>query len=161
MTPPGANWRLPLCVAIGYLGHLVLSARLEAFGARPHIGLTVLAVACLFAGPNLAAFLGFGLGLLESWAVNQYVGSYLVSRSVAGFCVGAMDQRIFRDSVPMAVAAGAVTTLFADVLFFVFVPQPESIRWLTRTLGSALYDGGLAIPIYFAVRRVVHPVRPV
>ena len=148
-------------MAVGYLLHLTIAPRLEAFGARPHIGLTVLAVSCLFAGPNLAAYLGMGLGLMEAWAVNRTIGSYLVSRSVTGFAVGATDQRVFRDNVLMAVAAAAVSTLIADMLFYIFVPQQDALRWFTRTLSSALYDAVLAIPVYFAVRRVVHPAHPV
>ncbi len=159
MTPRGAHWRLPLCVLVGYVIHLTASPRLEAFGARPHIGLTVLAISCLFAGPNLAAGLGFMAGLAEAWANGRYAGSYIVTRSVLGYCVGALDQRVFRDHVLMAVAAAMVATLLANGLFFVFAPQPHYVRWIVRTVMSALYNGALAIPLYFLIRRVVSPPR--
>lgn len=159
MTPPSAHWRLPLCVLVGYVIHLTVSPRLVAFGASPHIGLTALAIACLFAGPNLASVLGFMLGLMEAWANQRYVGSYIVSRSVVGFSVGAMDQRVFRDHVLMAVAAAVVATLIANGLLFVFAPQPHYVRWIVRTVMSALYNGALGIPLYYLIRRVASPPR--
>jgi rod shape-determining protein MreD len=145
--------RLGAVVLFAFTLNAAFGSAMEFHGARPNLAVTTLLLCCLYADANLGAQLGFFLGLLEASFAARYVGSFIVTRSLAGFFVGILEERIFRDSPIVALLVVPAGTLFTEGCFFLFAPQPHVLRWLTRTLLQVLYNTALAIPIYLIIRK--------
>lgn len=152
MNRRGQRARLAIALFIGFALQVALSNALRIRGIAPHIALTTLLVECLFVGPNTGAVLGFALGLLEGSYASRYLGSFLVTRSLAGFAVGTMEERIFRDNPVVAVATALIGSVLVEGCFFLFVPQTPVLRWARHMLYQALYNAALALPLYFLLR---------
>ena len=136
------------------------SPDMQIAAARPNFAICALLVASLFAGPNVGAIMGFCTGLMEAGAVGDFVGSLIVTRSLAGFTVGALDERIFRDNLFVAVFVVLIGTIFIHECFFLFAPQPHAIKYAIRVLSESLYNAALAIPIYYMLRRWLRNAAP-
>jgi rod shape-determining protein MreD len=152
----GWVWRsaLALIVLAGFVLNAALGPSLVIRGVAPHLGLSALLLACLFTSARTGAALGFLLGLLEASFTPLYVGSLLTCRLVVGFAVGALEERVFRDNLLVAIAIVFLGTLMGEGLFFLFVPQPAVGRWAVSTLGEAGYNAILAPPLYWLIRGV-------
>jgi rod shape-determining protein MreD len=148
--------RLPVILFLlaAFVVHCALAGDMAIRGARPDIALTSLLVCCLFVDSSTGAALGFLVGLLEASYADQFVGSIIVSRTLTGMLLGALEERVFRDNVFMAIAAAVLGTVATETLFFLFAPQPHALRWFIRTGEASLYNGALSIPIYLVARRV-------
>lgn len=150
---PNRRW-LPLAawVAAAAVLNLVLSSDCGTWSVRPNVCLCAMLLSSLFVGPNTASGLGFWAGLLEASYAATDVGSLIVSRTLAGFGVGVLEERIFRDHVLVAVAAAFLGTLGAEGCFFVFAPQAHARAWAAATTGEAVANALLAVPMYYATR---------
>lgn len=149
--------RLALLVMGAFLVHAAFGGQWAIRGARPDIGLTAMLVSCLFVDASAGAALGLLIGLLEASYTDKYVGSIVVSRTMVGFVLGLLEERIFRDNVLIALAAAVLGTFGVEALFFLFAPQPHALRWLIRAGEASLYNGVLSIPVYLVVRRIAKP----
>jgi rod shape-determining protein MreD len=157
MTLGALRVRLGAAILAAFILNAAYGSALQIKDARPNLGLTALLISCLFIGANSSAILGFGLGLLEASYTSMYVGSYIVTRSLAGWLVGLLEERIFRDNLFIAVLIVFLGTLFVHGCFFLFAPQPRVAQWFLRTLYEAAYNTALAIPAYFLIRRLARP----
>jgi rod shape-determining protein MreD len=154
MTDEGRpGGRLIAAMLLGFVLHAAFASDMTVFGARPNVGLVVLLTAALFADAGQGAAMGFVLGLLEASYVSRFVGSFIVARSLTGFAIGALEERVFRDSVLVAVLVVAGGTFLSDACFFVFAPQPGAARWFGSALGTSAYNAVLAVPAFLAARR--------
>src|SRR2546426_12333237 len=84
---------------VGFVLQAAFASDLQIRSARPNLALATLLVECLFVGSNTGAVLGFLLGLLDGAYAARYVGSLIVSRALAGFGVGILEDRVYRDNV--------------------------------------------------------------
>lgn len=121
---------------------------------RPNLALTGLFLAALFAGPNAGAVMGFCTGLMEASFVCDDVGSFIVTRTLAGFAVGALEDRIYRDNIFVALVIVLQGTLLVHGCFFLVAPQPHALLYATRAAEECLYNGALAIPLFYLIRRL-------
>jgi cell shape-determining protein MreD len=90
----------------------------------------------------------------------MYVGSFLVTRTIAGWQVGLLEERVFRNNLPVALLVVLGGTILTESCFFLFAPEQHVVRWLVwliQTLTGALYNTVLAIPLYLLLRRLVRP----
>jgi len=147
--------RLIAILLAGFVFHAAFGRSLRVGAAMPNLALCVLLVVCLFVGTNTGAALGFLTGLLEGAYAALYLGSFLVSRSLIGFAVGALEERIFRRNPSVAVAIVLLGTAATEGCFFLFAPQPNVPAWAFRTLYESLYNAALALPLYLLVRRLI------
>ncbi len=134
-----------LLLAAGFVFHAAFDARLQVGPARPNTALTVLFLLALRAGAARAAGLGFFAGLLEASLTARFVGSIIVSRTLAAFLAGASERRLFRDSPVAGAAIVAGCTAAAELLFFLFAPEWPAGRWLVRTVGETACNGLIAV----------------
>ena len=146
--------RLVLVLLVAFVLQAAYGSALAIHEARPNLSLTTLLIVCLFADAPTGALLGFLMGLLEAAYTERYVGSFLVTRSLAGWAVGVLDETIFRDNLLVTLLTAPVGTLLVEGCFFLFAPQPHVLRWADRTLLQALYNGLLALPLYLVLRRI-------
>lgn len=154
-SPGRVTLRLIVAILIAFVFHAAYDSEISIGAARPSISLTVLLIASLFATAETGAWIGFLTGILESAYSAQFVGSYIVTRTLAGFLVGLLEERIFRDNLFVAVATVCSGTFFVEMCFFVFAPQPHPVQWFKLTALQAVYNSLLAIPIYGLFKLVV------
>ncbi|HZT41069.1 MAG TPA: hypothetical protein VFA07_02710 [Chthonomonadaceae bacterium] len=136
----------------------VYADAVQVWGARPDLLTTTAIVGALFCNANGGAALGFFAGLLlGSLASPPHggFGSLIVSRTLVGFGVGWLEERLFRDSARLAVSLVALGSLLADLLFFLFAPQPNILHWAGALLKTVLYNTFLALPLYLLLRRLL------
>ena len=136
----------------------VYADAMQVGGARPDLLTATAIVGALFCDANGGAALGFFAGLLlASLASPPHggFGSLIVSRTLVGFGVGWLEERLFRDRALLAVVLVALGTLLADLLFFLFAPQPHILHWASALLKTALYNAILALPLYWLLRRLL------
>lgn len=157
---PSARQGLGFAVALllATLVQCVYADALRIFGATPDFLLTTALVGSLFCDANGGAALGFFAGLFHASLAsppNGGFGSLIVSRTLTCLLVGWLEERIFRDSVALAVVLAACGTLLAEGLFYVFAPQPNVLHW-ARSVGlTTLYNSLLALPLHYLLRRLL------
>ena len=154
MTEARRRTLIVVMLLAGTLLQIAIGSRLAVRWAAPNLALASLGCACLFVDSSAAAIFGFGVGLVESSYVASLMGTFIVSRTITGFLIGLLEDRVFRDSVPLAVATVLVATFVAGTLFFAFAPQPEAARWFANLAGTAVYNAVLAAPVYAIMRKV-------
>ncbi len=147
-----------LLIAIGFIFHSAYARDFQIHGVTPNIAVCVLLVLSLFFGPNAGAAMGFCTGLMEASFVSDYVGSFIVTRTLAGFAVGALEERIYRDNAFVAIIAVVAGTLLIAGCFFLFAPQPHAVTYMTRALNESIYNGVIALPLYLVIRRWIRRV---
>jgi hypothetical protein len=82
---------------------------------------------------------------------------YIASLTVAGF-LGSWSRAI---GLHVNWGVAAVTTLILTIvarLFWMFLAGPhEPLKFLEDTIGTAMYNGVLAIPVYMLLQRILNP----
>ena len=131
--------------------------KLAIFGARPEFLLVVLATLCMFTnrlgGTLLGFFTGFAFGAIAGANLTWYV----VSRSIAGFLDGWSGGLGLQGNIPLAGLNAFFVTIFAELLLMFFIAPKGIASFVAATIGSAIYNGVLAMPMYMLLRRVLGP----
>lgn len=123
-------------------------------GAQPDFLLTVLLCAALLSDAATGSILGFAGGLLSASLVGQTVGTLLVTRTIAGFLAGRFTARVFEANTLVVVLGVLVTSLAAYLLQTLVAPPKVGLTpWLQATLGGALWNALLSVPITSILRR--------
>lgn len=123
----------------------------------PDFPLLILACIALLTNPNTAAWAGFLTGLLHASMLEQTVGSLLISRTLAATAVAYLPLLISKQHWLSIVPAVALLTLLAQGLLYLAAPTISGGAFWQGTLGSMVYNMGLAIPVYWLVQRIVPP----
>lgn len=155
MKDAKSNLRLTLIVIILFFLHEAYASHLAIRGAQPNIALTGLLTCSLFTDATFAAWLGFMTGILESAYLGMYIGSLIVTRSLAGWIIGAMEPHVFRDNVVIAVGICFLGTFLTGMCFYLFAPQANTLLWVKETLEESIYNCVISIPIYYIVKFTV------
>ena len=158
-------WRL---VAIGLVGgilQLTTVSQIAIFGVPADLSPLLVATVGLLCGSIAGASFGFGLGLFMDTLLAQTLGLTSLVLVVVGYAAGRL--RELRDPahglVPVAVgaAATAVATIgFAVLQFLLGVDAPVSLLLIRQILMTIVLNTLLALPVYFACRRVLAPFLP-
>jgi len=153
--------RLPalyLTLFLAALAQMVWADSMRIGGARPDFLVLTVILTSMFRDANTAAGLGFWGGMLTaaiSAPPHAGFGSLIVSRTLVGFGVGWLEERVFRDNPLIAVGLAATATALAECLFFLFAPQHAVHHWARAMLQTTLYNTALAVPLYVLIRKLV------
>lgn len=131
-----------------------LGGRLAVFGITPDLNLAVLAPIALTGTLAGSTGVGFLSGWLQGALAGANLGQYVLSRTLGVFLLALV--RMADLQIGPALAAG-LTVAFTLVvrLIFLFVAPPLSIgEYLGDTIGTAMYNGVIATPIYMALMRL-------
>lgn len=135
-----------------------LSTHISIFGAQPDFLLLVSIIAGLGLNRSGAALTGFGAGLIQGALIGANLSHYVISRAISAFFASWSRQLRFEMN-PLAVATTAAILTVVGRLTFMVTAGPKGIAgFLGDTMGTAIYNGVLAIPVYALLRRVLNPV---
>jgi rod shape-determining protein MreD len=161
MTPQARlSLGLALALFLAAVAQATFANALTIRGAQPDFLLAVALLGALFCSGGGGASTGFFAGLLHASLASPPAagfGSLIVSRTLVCFLVGWLEERIFRDSPLLAVAVVPAGTILAELLFFLFSPQPHVGHWVRVLWQTALYNTVLTLPLYYLVRFFVGP----
>ncbi len=134
-----------------------LAPRLNLGGASPDFLLIVLSVLGLYCKRRQGAFLGFAAGMIEGSLAGANLSAYVLTRTIAGFACASISHFEFEPNPFVAGAVTAVVTVLAN-LGVMFVSPPGAIfPFVLATIGSAVVNGVLAMPLHLLIRRLSDP----
>jgi rod shape-determining protein MreD len=149
------RWLLPVVLAAVVQG--VWAHRLAIGSATPDFPMLVLACIAFYTNPTLAAWAGFLTGLLHASMLEQTVGSLIVSRVLAATAVAYLPIVISPRHPLSILPVVALLHLLAQGMLYLAAPIVEPRAFWQASLGSMVYNMGLAIPVYWLARRVLPP----
>ena len=147
-------WKGTLLLVVAFVLDTAIGNRLVLFSVRPDVTMATLTPVCLLIGRPSSAWMGLLVGALQGAFGSPAFGSLAISRSLAAWGIGLLDERIFRDNLLVAPAAGFCAVLAADLLLFAFAPQPDAPTYLLRTLQRAGYTMCLVVPLTMVLRPI-------
>ena len=80
--------------------------------------------------------------------------AFAATRAIVGFLIGWLNSLEFEGNVVVALVVTAASTVFTQVAFLFMNPRGAILPFLLATIGSAMYNGVLAIPLYALLRNV-------
>lgn len=131
-----------------------IAYQLAIAGATPDYMLVVVVTFALFSDRRTGAFIGFGAGLIQGAVAGGHLATYTVTRTILGFLVGWLTGLEFEGNVAVAFVVTALSTCVAQIAFLLMSPRGAILPFLLATIGSAMYNGVLAMPLYALLKRV-------
>lgn len=146
------GWRLFwACVIVLWLAggcQVSVSPRVPLFGASPNLFLVALACLAIQSEPRSGAVIGFFAGLFEGCMAGANLAQYAISRCLVGYAVGMLARLEFDSNWVLAAIVAFLTTVASQLILMFMAPPPSVSGFLLATIGSAIYNGVLAIPLF-------------
>ena len=87
------------------------------------------------------------------------MAAYVVTRTLVGFVVGWFAGMEFEGNIAVGFIVTAAATLTTQLTFLLLNPRGAIFASVLATIGSAMYNGVLAIPLYALLRKVLDSPR--
>jgi rod shape-determining protein MreD len=140
-------------------GLQLVASRFGVFGVSPDFVIVVIVCLSLFSSRAGASGVGFIGGLIQGAAAGSSLAGYVLSRSIVGFCVGWTANAELNKSLYIAPFVAAVATIVGQIILLFTAPTPAIGSFLVATIGSAIYNGVIAVPVFALLRRLLDPPR--
>ena len=161
LSSSAAGRRGPLLLLVLFMAGVAqttLAPRLFFFGGQPDFVFAVVIAAALLAEAGLGALLGLGGGLITAALVGETVGTFLVSRTLAGFAAGAMGGRLFRSNAGVVFLGALLASAVAEGVYVLAAPGPAAVAsggaGLRAILVGTAWNAVLAVPASALLRRM-------
>ncbi len=129
--------------------------RFAIFGIMPDVPLAFVAVFSLLASRLASTVVGFFAGAMQGALAGVNLTHYVISRTLAGFFGGSSAAMGLQPNVAVAALMTAVLTVASQILLFFLAPPGGIGRFLGDTIGAAMYNGVLAIPVYALLSKIL------
>ncbi len=149
-------WILILLWLGGVLQQAIAS-RYSVFGLRADFLLALLGPMCLLTRRSKATVFGFIAGLIQGAISGANLTHYIVSRCIAAFATASVARSGLQIGNVLAGLICAGTTMIAQLLLLFLAPTSDIMGTIGATIGTAVYNGVLAIPVYAILRRFAEP----
>jgi len=134
-----------------------LAPRMAFAGLSPDFLLISLGCLGLCGSRKSGAVTGFFAGVIQGALAGANMAQYVVSRTLSGFLLGWLNTLEFDANAVVAFFAVFATTILSQLLLMFLAPPPRIIAFLLATIGSAVYNGVLAMPLFMLLKKVVDP----
>jgi rod shape-determining protein MreD len=128
-------------------------------GISPDFPLIVVICVGLFSDKRSGAVLGFLAGVIHGAIAGGHMAAYAVTRTLVGFLTGWFNGMEFEGNAAVAFVVTAAATLCTQITFLLLNPRGAILPFLLATIGSAMYNGVLAIPLYALLTKVLDSPR--
>lgn len=128
-------------------------------GIAPDTILIVIVCAGLFSNKRSGAGIGFIGGVLHGAIAGGHMAAYSVTRTLIGFLIGWFNGMEFEGNEAVAFIVTAAATLCTQLTFLLLSPRGAILPFVLATIGSAVYNGVLAIPLYALLKKVLDSPR--
>lgn len=133
---------------------LAVAPRISFFGIGPDFPLLFTAVFSLRTSRLGTVTLGFFAGLCEGALAGVNLAHYVISRTVAAFLGGSAQGMGMQPASSTAAFVAAAVAFFAQLLLTFLAPSGGFGRMLGDTIGSAIVNGLLAVPLYALLKKL-------
>lgn len=152
------TWRIWIVLVLAVALQTTWLARLRPFGA--HLDLPLMTVVCvaLLLGWETGATYGTFAGILTGFFVGDNIGSFALSRLIAGGVMGLFDKRFSRDNpfTPPLCMIGAI--ILSNLVMLVMAPTDFPLAWWAHHTLAALPAHAILIwPLHWLINRFVLP----
>lgn len=132
----------------------VLAIRLTVWGGSPDFLLTLALCAALVSDAQTGALAGFVCGWMMAALTGETLGTFLISRTLAGWAAGTATTRFFRGNVFVVLAGVFVASLIAELIYaFSAPPRGGFWEWGRGVLIEAVWNALLSLPLTWLLRR--------
>lgn len=133
-----------------------LAPRLLLLGGQPDFVFAVAVAASLLADAGTGALAGFAAGLITAALAGDTVGTLIVSRTLAGFAVGALGARLFRANLVVVLAGAFLASLLAHGVYALCAPAvfARGSGGAGAVLTGAASNALIALPVALLLRRL-------
>lgn len=100
------------------------------------------------------------MGLFYGGPAGANVAHYIISRTITGFAIAAARTMGLEPNAVTAPLATSFGTLFAQFLLLLLAPPNSIPDFLGDTIGSAVTNGVLAMPVFALLNRILGPLDP-
>ena len=138
-------------------GQQSVAYQLALIGSSPDYILVVVVTFALFTNRRNGAAFGFLGGMVQGAISGGHMANYTVTRTILGFCVGWLTGLEFEGNMAVAFVVTAMATGVTQIAFLLFNPRGAILPFLLATIGSAVYNGVLAMPLYALLKKVSDP----
>ena len=133
--------------------------QVSAGGVAPDFLLVAIVSLSLFSLRRNGSVVGFIGGALHGAIAGGHMAAYVITRTLVGLCVGWVTGMEFEGNTAVAAIVTAAATLASQLTFLLMNPHGAILSALLATIGSAVYNGVLAIPLYALLRKVLDSPR--
>jgi ethanolamine transporter EutH len=95
---------------------------------------------------------GFVSGLVTAALTGQTMGTYLVTRTIAGCLLGGLRKRFIRSGVLVTLLGVGLGSIIAGLLYGLSVPRIGLGHWLSLTFVGAGFNMLVALPVALVLR---------
>ena len=148
-----------VCLYVFAVLQQAVPERIAIIGARPDFLLLLSITFALLVPRRWGVVVGGVAGLVHGGLAGVSIAAYISSRSLAGFCASWSKDLRYEMNAPAVIVATMVMTLIGELSWLLISPQPGIGAFLGATIGTAVYNGVLAAPLYALLKRVVDPPR--
>ena len=124
-----------------------VASQLSFLGAQPDFLLTLALCVALLTDSTIGATTGFISGLMTAAVAGPTMGTFLVTRTIAAWAVGALRRRFVRVGVLVTLAGVGVGSILAGVLYGLSNPRIGFAHWFSLTFIGALLNMAIALPV--------------
>jgi rod shape-determining protein MreD len=121
----------------------------------PNYLLLVMAVLAPYMSTFGSATVGLFAGIVQGGLAGANLTAYSVSRIFAGLAVGKLHQAELAQSPFVAALSAAVTVVVAQAVLLFLAPTVNVGAFVLATMGTAIYNGVLAVPLDWAIGKVL------
>lgn len=131
-----------------------VAPRVSIFGIGPHFPLLFTAVFSLKSSRLGTTAIGFFAGLCEGALAGVNMAHYVISRTVAAFFGGSAQGLGFQPATSTAAFVAVAVTFVAQLMLTFLAPAGGFGRMLGDTIGSAIVNGALAVPLFALLKKL-------
>lgn len=149
------RWAVILLIFVTFLIQTVVAPYLAVLGVKPNLLLILAVAVAVTYGPLAGLFVGGIGGVFQDVIFGRYIGLFTLAGALAGFFVGMVERRVFKEHFVMQVSLTFGASALNNLVIFVFlkafsVSVPVLGSLLHVVLIEAIYDALLA-PLVFAI----------
>ncbi len=134
-----------------------LAPKIAIFNAVPDFLIVSIACLSLLSARYAGSLVGFFAGIIHGALAGANLAAYAISRTMTGFLVGWFNSFELEANALVALITTVVATIIAQLLLMFIAPPQGLAPFLLATIGTAIYNGVIAVPVYALLKRIVDP----
>lgn len=146
-----------ILIAVAAILELSWAPYLAVGGASPDFLLLLVGAYAAVAPPPAATWMGFGCGLVYGALSGANLTSYVLSRTLAAYLGSSLRRLHLEFSLFLSVLLAVGVVASARVILMFLAPPPSIPEYLRDTMGTAFYNGVLALPVCALLRKLYRP----
>lgn len=153
------RWAVGLLILVTFLIQAVVMPSFAVSGIKPNLLLILAVAVAVTYGSYAGLFVGAVGGAIQDIVFGRYIGLFTLAGALAGFLVGLVERRVFKEHLVMQVTLTFGAAALNNLVIFAFlkafgVGLPILMSLWHVVIGEAVYDAFLAPAMFALVSRL-------